>query len=172
LKEYTKSAEELGLIDLSDVEVVSYFDECSDLMNTVSQQRDEWLVVATGNQGEPGAQMDKIASGTYPFEFQEDDHVIFSSQVIPTPLTKANRYSLEKKLTDQGVRLYKEIHTSGHAYKEDHRDFINLLDPNNIVPSHGHIQKLGDYVELAREEGYTLEEDVFIGENGREIEIN
>jgi len=46
------------------------------------------------------------------------------------------------------------------------------LQPNNIVPSHGHIQKLGSYVELAREEGYTLEEDVFIGENGREIEIN
>jgi len=172
LKEYTKSAEELGLIDLSDVEVVSYFDECSDLMNRVSNEREQWLVVATGNQGEPGAQMDKLASGTYPFEFQEDDHVIFSSQVIPTPLTRANRYALEKKLTDQGVRLYKEIHTSGHAMKEDHRDFINLLDPNNIVPSHGHIQKLGDYVELAREEGYSLEEDVFIGENGREIEIN
>lgn len=172
LKEYTKSAEELGLIDLSNVEVVSYFDECSDLMNKVSDQREEWLVIATGNQGEPGAQMDKIASGTYPFSFQKGDHVIFSSQVIPTPLTQANRYSLEKKLRDKGVRLYKEIHTSGHAYKEDHRDFINLLQPENIVPSHGDIEKLGNYVELAREEGYTLEEDIFIGENGREIEIN
>lgn len=172
LKEYTQSAEELGLIDLSSVEVVSYFDECSDLMNKVSDQREEWLVIATGNQGEPGAQMDKIASGTYPFSFQKGDHVIFSSQVIPTPLTQANRYSLEKKLRDKGVRLYKEIHTSGHAYKEDHRDFINLLQPENIVPSHGDIEKLGNYVELAREEGYTLEEDIFIGENGREIEIN
>ena len=172
LKEYTKSAEELGIIDLSDVEVVSYFDECSDLMNKVSNEREEWLVVATGNQGEPGAQMDKIASGTYPFHFQKGDHVIFSSQVIPTPLTEANRYSLEKKMKEKGVRLYKEIHTSGHAYREDHRDFINLLQPENIVPSHGNIQKLGDYVELAREEGYELEKNVFIGENGREIEIN
>jgi ribonuclease J len=55
---------------------------------------------------------------------------------------------------------------------EDHRDFIKFLDPENIVPSHGHIQKLGSYVELAREEGYTLEEDVFISENGRIIDIN
>jgi|GEM_PF-2584725 len=56
--------------------------------------------------------------------------------------------------------------------KEDHRDFINLLQPENIVPSHGDIQKLGSYVELAREEDYTLEKDIFIGENSREIEIN
>jgi len=88
LKEYTQSAEELGLIDLSQVEVVSYFDECQELMQKVSRDKENWLVVATGNQGEPGAQMDKIASGTYPFDFQKGDHVIFSSTVIPTPLTK------------------------------------------------------------------------------------
>jgi ribonuclease J len=172
LREYAEAAEDLGLIDLSDVEVVSYFDECSEVMEKVDGAREEWLVVATGNQGEPGAQMDKIASQTYPFKFREGDHVIFSSQVIPTPLTQANRYSLEKKMKEQGVRLYKDVHTSGHARKEDHRDFIHMLDPENIVPSHGNIQKLGSYVELAREEGYKLEEDVFISENGRTIEIN
>lgn len=115
--------------------------------------------------------MDKIVSQEYPFKFREGDHVIFSSKTIPTPPTEANRYSLEKKIKEQGVRLYKDVHTSGHAMKEDHRDFINMLDPSNIVPSHGTIQKLGSYVELAREEGFTLEEDVFIGENGRTIEI-
>lgn len=172
LKEYTEAAEELDLIDLSDVEVVSYYDEVEQLMNKVDNEREEWLVVATGNQGEPGAQLDKLASGEYPFELREEDHVIFSSRTIPTPLTEANRYSLEKKLRDKGVRLYMDIHTTGHAHREDHRDFIHYLDPDNIVPSHGTIQKLGDYVELAREEGYTLEEDVFIGENGREIDID
>ncbi len=171
LKEYTKSAEELGLIDLSNVEVASYFNECEDLLRKIADEREEWLIVATGNQGEPGSQMDKLTTGAYPFQFQDNDHVIFSSQVIPTPLTQANRYSLEKKLKESGVRMYKEIHTSGHAMKEDHRDFIRLLQPENIVPSHGNIHKLGSYVELAREEDYTLEEDVFIGENGREIEL-
>ncbi len=171
LKEYTEAAADLGLIDLSDVEVVSYFDEVEQLMNRVDNEKEEWLVVATGNQGEPGAQLDKLASGTYPFELSKDDHVIFSSRTIPTPLTEANRYSLEKKLKEKGVRLYMDVHTTGHAHKEDHRDFIRYLDPENIVPSHGTIQKLGDYVELAREEGYSLEENVFIGENGRTIEI-
>lgn len=172
LKEYAQAAEELDIIDLSDVEVVSYFDETRDLLNKISGQKDDWLIIATGNQGEPGSQMDKIASGAYPFELNKGDHVIFSSRTIPTPLTQANRYSLEKKLKDNGVRLYPRVHTSGHAKREDHRDFINYLQPDNIVPSHGNIHKLGSYVELAREEGYTLEEDVFIGENGRTIELD
>lgn len=171
LKEYTKAAEERGYIDLSDVKVVSYYDECEKLMNQIQGEKEEWLVVATGNQGEPGAQLDKMASDQYPFSFAKNDHVIFSSRTIPTPVTEANRYNLEKKLKEKGVRLYKNVHTSGHAKKEDHRDFINLFEPENIVPSHGHIQKLGSYIELAREEGYKLEEDVFIGENGRVIDI-
>ena len=171
LKEYVESAEKLDLIDTSDIEVVSYFDEVESLMDRVDDEREEWLVVATGNQGEPGAQLDKMASGTYPFEFEEGDHMIFSSHVIPTPTNEANRHELEQKLEEQGVRIYPGIHTTGHARREDHRDFINFLDPENIVPSHGNIQKLGAYVELAREEGYTLEEDVFVGENGRIIDI-
>ncbi|MFB6214224.1 MAG: MBL fold metallo-hydrolase [Candidatus Nanohaloarchaea archaeon] len=172
LREYTEAAAELDLIDLSDVEVVSYYNEVEELMNKVDNNKEDWLIVATGNQGEPGAQLDKLASGEYPFNLGRRDHVIFSSRTIPTPLTQANRYSLEKKLRQKGVRMYMDIHTTGHAHKEDHRDFISYMDPDNIVPSHGTIQKLGSYVELARNEGYTLEEDVFIGENGRTIDID
>ncbi len=171
LKEYVQSAEELGLIDTAGMKVVSYFDECNDLMSRVDSAREEWLVLATGNQGEPGAQLDKMASGEYDFSFNEGDHVVFSSQVIPTPVNESNRHTLEKKLRASGVRLYKNIHTTGHAHREDHRDFINFLEPENIVPSHGTIQKLGSYVDLAREEGYSLEKDVFIGENGRIIDL-
>lgn len=171
LKEYVESAEELGLIETSEIRVVSYFDECEELMQEVDDAREDWLVVATGNQGEPGAQLDKMASGTYGFDFETGDHVIFSSQVIPTPINEANRHKLEKKLNRSGVRLYKDIHTTGHAHREDHRDFIKFLGPDKIIPSHGHIKKLGAYVELAREEGYSLEEDVFLSENGRIIQL-
>lgn len=171
LKEYVDAASDLDLIDTSQIEIVSYFNEVEDLMDKVDAAREDWLIVATGNQGEPGAQLDKMVQDVYPFSFEEGDHVIFSSDVIPTPTNKANRHKLEQAMKEKGVRLYKDIHTTGHALKEDHRDFITFLDPDNIVPSHGTIHKLGSYVELAREEGYTLEEDIFIGENGRVIEI-
>ncbi|MFB6203368.1 MAG: MBL fold metallo-hydrolase [Candidatus Nanohaloarchaea archaeon] len=172
LKEYVESAEELGLIDTSDIEIVSYYDEVEELMSRVNNEKEEWLIVATGNQGEPGAQLTKMANQQYPFRFEKGDHVVFSSEVIPTPVNRANRHELEKELKDQSVRMYKGIHTTGHALKEDHRDFIQFLDPENIVPSHGDIKKLGSYVELAREEGYSLEKDVFIGENGRIIDLD
>ena len=172
LKEYVESAEKLDLIDTDQIEVVSYFDEVEEKMDEVDAAREDYLVVATGNQGEPGAQLDKMASGTYPFDFEEGDHMIFSSNVIPTPVNEANRHKLETKLEDKGVRIYPGIHTTGHAHKEDHRDFINFLDPEHIVPSHGTIQKLGSYVELAREEGYSLGEDVYISENGKCINLD
>lgn len=172
LKEYTKAAEELDLIDLSNVKVASYYDECEKLLSRISGEREEWLIVATGNQGEPGSQMQKLATDQYPFRFRKDDHVLFSSRTIPTPPSEANRYDLEKKLSDKGVRIYKNIHTSGHASREDHRDFIKLLQPDNIIPSHGDLKKLSSYVELAREEGYTLEEDIHLGENGRIISLD
>ena len=172
LKEYVESAEKLDLINTDQIEVVSYYDECEELMDKVDGERENWLVVATGNQGEPGAQLDKMASGTYPFDFNEGDHLIFSSNVIPTPQNEANRDNLETKLKDKGVRIYPGIHTTGHAHKEDHRDFINFLDPEHIVPSHGTIQKLGSYVELAREEGYSLGDNVYISENGKCIELD
>jgi len=172
LKEYVESAEKLDLINTDQIEVVSYYDECEELMDKVDGERENWLVVATGNQGEPGAQLDKMASGTYPFDFNEGDHLIFSSNVIPTPQNEANRDNLETKLKDKGVRIYPGIHTTGHAHKEDHRDFINFLQPEHIVPSHGTIQKLGSYVELGREEGYSLGEDIYISENGKCINLD
>jgi Predicted hydrolase of the metallo-beta-lactamase superfamily len=98
--------------------------------------------------------------------------MIFSSNVIPTPENKANRHKLEKKLEDDGVRIYPGIHTTGHAHKEDHRDFIKYLQPEHIIPSHGNIQKLGSYVDLAREEGYSLGEDVHLSENGKSVNLD
>jgi len=171
LKEYTNSAEELDLIDLSDIEVVSWHDEVEDLFERIKDEREEWLVICTGNQGEPRAVLTRLAEGKFPFELDDGDHVVFSSSVIPTPVNRANRYKVEKTLAEKGVRYYKEIHTSGHAKREDNRDMIRMLEPENIIPAHGNTQMLASYAELAREEGYTLNEEVFICENGNVLEL-
>jgi len=171
LKEYNRSAEEHGLIDLDDVEVVSWYDEVTDLLNQIAEERDEWLIVCTGNQGEPRAALTRIAKGDYPFQLREGDHVIFSSRVIPTPLNQANRYQAEQHIKEAGARMYKNIHTSGHAKREDLRDVLRYLEPENILPAHGTTQKLASFVTLARDEGYTLNEDVKLAENGNVIEF-
>lgn len=171
LKEYNRSAEELDLIDLDDVKVVSWYDEVQDLLSQVAEERDEWLIICTGNQGEPRAALTRIAKGDYPFQLREGDHVIFSSRVIPTPLNEANRYQAEKHIKEAGARMYKNIHTSGHAKREDLRDLIRMLDPENILPAHGTTEKLASFVTLARDEDYTLNKDVFICENGNTLDV-
>lgn len=171
LREYNESAEELGFIDLDDIEVVSYRDETEQLLERIADERDEWLIVCTGNQGEPNAALTRIVDGEHAMDVQEGDHVIFSCSVIPTPINEAHRYKVEKNIREQGGLLYRDIHTSGHAKREGNREMLRTLEPENIIPAHGTTEMLASYATLAREEGYRLGENVFLSENGGTVEI-
>ncbi|MFB6166831.1 MAG: MBL fold metallo-hydrolase, partial [Candidatus Nanohaloarchaea archaeon] len=172
LKEYTKSADELGLIDLNRVdEVVSYSDEVEDFLQKASNEKDEWLIISTGHQGEPRAALTRIANGDFEYDLTEDDRVVFSSTVIPVPVNEANRYKVERNLRKKGTRVEVDVHSHGHGKREDQRDMIRMLDPDNVIPAHGTTEKLAATASLAMEEGYTLEEDVHMTQNGHVIEI-
>ena len=171
LKENTASAEKEGLIDLSGIEVRSWRDETEEILREISDDRENYLVICTGNQGEPRAALTRIARGEYPLKLEKGDHVIFSCETIPTPLNEANRYKLEKNLKANGVRFYKDVHTSGHAMKEDHRDMIHMLQPENLIPCHGETERLAAYASLAKEEGYELGKSVHVSQNGNVIEL-
>ncbi len=103
--------------------------------------------------------------------FEKEDQVIFSSEVIPSPINRANRFTLERDLREQGVRIMDHVHVSGHARREDHRDMIRMLKPQNIIPSHGHMEKLSSFAALATEEGYFLGKNLHILYDGAVIEI-
>ncbi|MFB6167181.1 MAG: MBL fold metallo-hydrolase, partial [Candidatus Nanohaloarchaea archaeon] len=172
LKEYTQSADELGLIDLGRVdEVVSYRDEVEDFLQRASNEKDEWLVVSTGHQGEPRAALTRIANGEYEYDLTEDDRVVFSSTVIPVPVNEANRYKVERNLRQRGTRVEVDVHSHGHGMREDQRDMIRMLDPENVVPAHGTTEKLSATASLAMEEGYTMEEDVHMTQNGKVLQL-
>lgn len=171
LKEYSRAASELGLLDLSGIKVVSYYDEMNEMLSQISAERKNWLVICTGNQGEPGSALNRIAHGDYALKIREGDNIIFSSSVIPTAVNEANRYKMEKKLKVQGARLHQDLHTSGHAKREDNRRMIRMVKPGIIIPAHGNIQMLASFAALAREEGYTLNENLFICEDGNVVEI-
>jgi len=52
------------------------------------------------------------------------------------------------------VRIFTDAHVSGHASREDHREFIKLINPENIIPTHGEPNMLNALKELAIEMGY------------------
>lgn len=172
LKEYTQSAEELGLIDLSDIEVLSYRNEVEEFLQQASSQKGEWLIVCTGNQGEPNAVLSRIARGDYHYDITEHDRVIFSSSTIPTPINEANRYKVEKQLRQRGTQVEVDVHSHGHGMREDQRDMIRMLQPDHIIPAHGGTEKLAATASLAMEEGYTLSEDVHLSQNGGTVHLD
>jgi ribonuclease J len=171
LKEYLKPAEELGMIDTRNAEIVSYKGQVNELFEEVGREPGQWLLVCTGNQGEARSVMSRLSKGEYSFKLRKGDHVIFSSRTIPTELNRAERYRLERDLRALGVTLHLDIHASGHGHREELRYLMKLLKPEIMIPGHGDIHKLAEHASLAQELGYVLNENLFICENGNVLEL-
>jgi len=157
LSKYSSAAESIQLVDFSKkVKFTRYSSKIGKVLKKVQRDgKEKYLLVVTGHQGEPKSCLSKIARKQYQFDLRPDDHVIFSCKVIPTPTNQKNREQLEKVLKAQGVRIFKDIHVSGHAGREDLRDLINLVKPQHLIPAHGHNQMKKALAELALSMGYT-----------------
>lgn len=162
-------SKKMGLLKIpSDAKLFRKSKSVKNMLKEIEKEREKYALLVTGHQGEENSVLRKLADT---FKFEKKDSVIFSSEVIPTPINIANRYSLEAKLRAKHVRLFKDIHVSGHASKEDHRKLINILKPEYIIPCHGSLEMRSAYIPLAIEEGYELNKNLILLCNGNGIEI-
>jgi ribonuclease J len=157
---------------IHDVKIGIYRNQVLKMLKKVERNRKDYLVVCTGHQGEPGSILDRISKNQIPFKFQQDDHLVFSSSVIPTKSTIENREKLDSRLKKRGVRMFNNVHVSGHAGREDLRDFINMISPEHIIPAHGEHQKIRPMVELAVELGYKDKKNVHLISDGQMLNIS
>lgn len=172
LAKYVEAGERLNLINFrKDVKLIKYREKVEQFLKIASKQKDKYFLVVTGHQGEPKAILPRIARKESKFDLGPGDLVIFSCSVIPTPLNQGNRQELENHLRQKGVRIFRDIHVSGHAAREDHRDLIELVKPKHILPSHAGHEKSHYLAELAVELGYQLNETVHLMEDGKRIEL-
>lgn len=172
LSKYVIAAESVGIVNFSkDVEMVKYSRQIERMLKKVDKNRKKYLLVTTGHQGEPKSVLHKIAKRNFKFDLYSEDNVIFSCRTIPTPTNIANREALENELKQNGVRIFKDIHQSGHAAREDLRDFINMVKPKNIIPAHGTVEMKDALAELAVEMDYKVDENVFLIKNGHKVEL-
>ncbi len=171
LSKYCKASESVGIAKFSDVRIVKYR---KDIKRTLGKMHKsgigKYLVVLTGHQGEPKAALSRIVNGELGFNFEPDDHVVFSCKTIPTPTNMENRRVLEEKLKNQHVRIFTDIHVSGHAAREDSRDLIELVRPKHIIPAHGEHKMTSAMADLALEMGYK-EKDIHVMKNGQILNI-
>ncbi|MEK6835692.1 MAG: RNase J family beta-CASP ribonuclease [Nanoarchaeota archaeon] len=173
LYNYVKAAEKLNLADFKGVELVGFRRNIKKILMKIEKEgRSNYLIVCTGNQGEPEAVLTRIAKKELPFELLPDDIIIFSCRTIPTEMTIRNREYVENRLKQFHVRIFTEVHVSGHAAREDHRDIINILKPKNIIPTHGDHKITKGLETLAEELGYKLGKTVHLLSDGKITEIS
>ena len=155
MAKYIEAAENIKLIKFSrQAEMVKYGGHRRRKLKEIEEHRNRYLVICTGGQGEPGSILDKIIKGDLHFNFKENDVVIFSNSIIPVPTNIARRKSLEQALSQRKIKIYTNVHSSGHARKEDIRLFIDLLKPKYLVPSQGEEFQEDALAKIAEEEGY------------------
>ena len=171
LSKYCKASESVGIAKFSDVKIVKYRNDIKRTLEKIKKiGMGKYLVVLTGHQGEPKAALSRIINGELGFNFEPDDHVVFSCITIPTPTNIENRRVLEAKLKNQHVRIFTDIHVSGHAAREDSRDLIELVRPKHIIPAHGEHKMTSAMADLALEMGYK-ENNIHVMKNGQMLVI-
>jgi ribonuclease J len=172
LNKYMTAATNIGKAPFRpQVQMLSFRKQLEKVMHKVNRNKRDYLIVCTGHQGEPGSILDRISRNQMPLRLSTNDQVIFSSKTIPTPINENNRLNLEKKLKKSGVRIFDNVHVSGHGGREDLRDLIRLLNPENVIPSHGDLKKRTAGAELAQEMGYRLNKNVHLMQNGSSITL-
>ncbi|MCK4522140.1 MAG: RNase J family beta-CASP ribonuclease [Nanoarchaeota archaeon] len=172
LAKYVQAGEDVGIVKFSDkVEIVKYGKQIEKRLKSIKDnKRKDYILVVTGHQGEPKAVLSKIVDKKINFNLNPEDHVIFSCKTIPTPTNIENRAFLEKKLREKGIRVFKDIHVSGHAAREDLRDLINLVKPKHIIPAHGNKEMREALADLALEMGYK-KENIHLVRDGQKIRV-
>ncbi len=172
MNKYISSAQEVGMCPFkNDIQIASYKNQVESALKKLNKQREQSLVICTGHQGEPGSILDRLSKRKLPFEFTKNDNVIFASKTIPAPVNIANKENMDKRLRKVGARLFDEVHVSGHAGREDLRDLISIVNPENIIPSHGSTQQLTPMIELAREMGYRAGKECHLMQDGQVLKL-
>ncbi len=168
MERFGSIAENLGILNLpATASIYGSPKAVNRALAHADEKRDEYLLVTTGHQGEVDALLPRIANNKTNFQVKRGDNVLISAPIIPSPMNIANRNVMERRLKTSGARIYPNIHVSGHAGREDHRDFLRMLNPEHIIPAHGDLEMLAAYTELAEEEGYKMGNNIHLLRNGQ-----
>ena len=102
---------------------------------------DKLLILSAGAQGEANGSLARIVNGTHRnLKIKRGDSVVLSSSVIPG--NERSVQVVKDNLTRQGAHVYQsshiDIHSSGHAPKEDLKLVMQLIKPKYLIPVHGY----------------------------------
>ena len=159
-------AQNLGFIKAKEGTLIS--------IEEIAKYRDEkLLILSTGAQGESNAGIMKILTGEHRhMRIKLGDTVILSSSVIPG--NERAVQAIKDDLARQGAIIFHsnivDIHSSGHAAKDDLQLAMKLLHPKYLIPVHGYYYKRFVNAQNGVEAGIPRE-NIYLLDNGQVAEI-
>jgi ribonuclease J len=135
---------------------------------------DKIIILATGAQGDEFAAMMRMSNKTHAkIKITPRDTIMLSSSVIPGNERAVQK--LKDNLSRQGAKIihYRiaDVHSSGHANRDETAWIHKKIAPKFFVPVHGYHYMLRVHADIAKEANGLKEEDVAVPDNSSIIEI-
>lgn len=170
MDKYVTSAENAFIHKFkNEVKVIAYREKIAKFLDK-EKDLSQYLLVVTGHQGEPKAVLSRIIEEGQ-LRLKPDDIVVFSSKVIPAGDNEKNTERLHAILRQKRVRIFTDIHVSGHGAREDHRDLLNIMKPEHVIPTHGGVKQLESFKRLAVDELGFDPKKIHIMYNGQRLRL-
>lgn len=158
-------------LELGALQVPGTYQSDIRLINSVPPEKR--LILTTGSQGEPDSALSRMSMDNHRFvHVEKGDTVILSSRIIPG--NERAIYRMINHFAKRGAQVYHEqnerVHVSGHAYSDDIRHMINLVNPRYIIPVHGEYRHLAAHRDIATSMGIPPG-NVFVIEDGQTVDF-
>ncbi len=148
--------------------------------DTLKMPDEKVCIVCTGSQGELNAVLNRMVTGAHKYiKIKPSDTIVFSSN--PIPGNEPHVVNTVDGLLREGAQVIQNgkthlnnigpLHLSGHAYYEDHVDFVTRLHPTNYVPYHGEFYMLQHNAEMAENVVGIPHERIILPDDGDIIEL-
>lgn len=172
LAKYVLAGESINQVPFKNkIILATYKKQVEKTLKMVEANRDKYLVVCTGHQGESGSVLDRMSRNQLPLKIQAGDNIVFCSKTIPAPETIASKAELLKRLSSYRPNITENLHVSGHGSREDLMELIKLTNPENVIPSHGDHAKTIPGMHVAEDMGYKKGYNVHLLSNGESIKV-
>ena len=150
-------------------------------MEDIIKLPDEMVtIICTGSQGELNAVLNRMVTGAHKFiKIKATDTIVFSSN--PIPGNEPHVVNTVDGLLREGAQVIQNgkthlsnigpLHLSGHAYYEDHVDFVTRLKPLNYMPYHGEFYMMQHNAEMAENVIGIPKDRIIISDDGDVVEL-
>lgn len=141
---------------------------------------DKITIICTGSQGELNAVLNRMITGAHKYiKIKSTDTIVFSSN--PIPGNEPHVVSTVDGLLREGAQVIQNgkthltnlgpLHLSGHAYYEDHVEFVTRLNPKNYMPYHGEFYMLEHNAEMAENVLGIPRDRIIVSDDGDIVEL-